>query len=190
MDRTRQHLPAPATLIALLALMVALSGSAYAASVAKNSVGSGQVRNGSLKGADIKDGKLSGKDIDEDSLVGVDAAGQPIQRAKFRRETLLQFFERAAPAVVGMEACPGAQWLARKVKALGHTVRIVPAQFVKPYVKSNKNDTIDAAAIAEAEKAANPGAGRKLAAGETDPAIDPSNIPPADPEAPSPEPPA
>lgn len=83
-------------------------------------------------------------------VVGVDATGQPIQKAKFRRDTLLQFFERAAPAIVGMEACPGSQWLARKIKALGHTVRIVPAQFVKPYVKSNKNDTIDAAAIAEA----------------------------------------
>lgn len=49
-----------------------------------------------------------------------------------------------------MEACPGSQWLARKLHALGHKVRIIPAQFVKPYVKSNKNDTIDAAAIAEA----------------------------------------
>ncbi len=49
-----------------------------------------------------------------------------------------------------MEACPGSQWLARKLQALGHKVRIIPAQFVKPYVKSNKNDTIDAAAIAEA----------------------------------------
>jgi len=51
---------------------------------------------------------------------------------------------------VGMEACPGSQWLARKLQAIGHSVRIIPAQFVKPYVKSNKNDTIDAAAIAEA----------------------------------------
>jgi transposase len=49
-----------------------------------------------------------------------------------------------------MEACPGSQWLARKLPAFGHKVRIIPAQFVKPYVKSNKNDTIDAAAIAEA----------------------------------------
>ena len=45
---------------------------------------------------------------------------------------------------------PGAQWLARKLQALGHTVRIIPAQFVKPYLKSNKNDTLDAEAIAEA----------------------------------------
>jgi transposase len=49
-----------------------------------------------------------------------------------------------------MEACPGSQWFARKLQAIGHTVRIIPAQFVKPYVKSNKSDTIDAAAIAEA----------------------------------------
>lgn len=83
-------------------------------------------------------------------VVGTDPAGRVIQKAKFRRETVLLFFERADPAVVGMEACPGSQWFARKLQAMGHTVRIIPAQFVKPYVKSNKNDTIDAAAIAEA----------------------------------------
>ncbi len=69
---------------------------------------------------------------------------------KFRRDTLLIFFERAARTIVGMEACPGSQWLARKLQAMGYQVRIVPAQFVKPYVKSQKNDTIDAEAIAEA----------------------------------------
>lgn len=83
-------------------------------------------------------------------VVGLDSSGAPIQRATFRRETLLQFFERAEPVLVGMEACPGSQWLARKLIGMGHTVRIVPAQFVKPYVKSNKNDLIDAEAIAEA----------------------------------------
>lgn len=83
-------------------------------------------------------------------VVGVDASGQPVQKVRFRRETLLQFFERAAPALIGMESCPGSQWLARKLIALGHRVRIIPAQFVKPYVKSNKNDIIDAEAIAEA----------------------------------------
>ena len=81
---------------------------------------------------------------------GLDAAGTQVQRATFRRETLVQFFERAAPTVVGMEACAGSQWLARKLQAIGHTVRIVPAKFVKPYIKSNKNDQIDAEAIAEA----------------------------------------
>jgi transposase len=49
-----------------------------------------------------------------------------------------------------MEACPGSQWLARKLQGMGHRVQVIPAQFVKPYVKSNKNDTIDAEAIAEA----------------------------------------
>ncbi len=83
-------------------------------------------------------------------VCGLDATGAPIQRATFRRDTLLQFFERATPTIVGMEACPGSQWLASKLQALGHTVRIVPAKFVKPYVKSNKNDLIDAEAIAEA----------------------------------------
>ena len=83
-------------------------------------------------------------------VVGTDAAGNVIQKARFRRDTVLAFFERAEPAIVGMEACPGSQWFAHRLQAMGHTVRIIPAQFVKPYVKSNKNDTIDAAAIAEA----------------------------------------
>jgi transposase len=83
-------------------------------------------------------------------VVGTDLSGNIIQRVKFRRDTLLAFFEQAGRAVIGMESCPGSHWLARKLQAMGHTVRIIPAQFVKPYVKTNKNDTIDAAAIAEA----------------------------------------
>jgi transposase len=99
-------------------------------------------RNAPVYGVDI------GKNVFH--VVGTDTAGEIMQRAKFGRETVVRFFQRAAPAIIGMEACPGAQWLARKLQTLGHTVRIVPAQFVKPYVKSNKNDIIDAAAIAEA----------------------------------------
>ena len=83
-------------------------------------------------------------------VVGLDAAGTPVQKAKFRRDTLLQFFDGAEPTLVAMEACPGSQWLARRIRELGHEVRIIPAQFVKPYVKSRKNDVIDAEAIAEA----------------------------------------
>ncbi|MFK4380934.1 transposase [Bradyrhizobium sp. USDA 223] len=49
-----------------------------------------------------------------------------------------------------MESCAGSQWLARKIQALGHKVRLIAAQFVKPYVKSNKSDIFDAEAIAEA----------------------------------------
>lgn len=69
----------------------------------------------------------------------------PLNRAGITR-----FFVNLPRALIGMEACPGSQWLARKLQTLGHELHIVPAQFVKPYVKSNKNDTIDAAAIAEA----------------------------------------
>jgi transposase len=83
-------------------------------------------------------------------VVGTDVAGNQIQTVRFRRDTLLAFFEVAPRAIIGMEACPGSQWLARKLHAMGHTVRIIPAQFVKPYVKSQKNDAIDAGAIAEA----------------------------------------
>jgi transposase len=101
-----------------------------------------QPRDAAIYGVDL------GKNIFH--VIGTDTSGQIIQTAKFRRETVLAFFGRAAPAIVGMEACPGSQWLARKLQAMGHSVRVVPAQFVKPYVKSNKNDTIDAAAIAEA----------------------------------------
>lgn len=83
-------------------------------------------------------------------VVGLGSDGVPVQKVRFRRDTLLQFFERAAPAVVGMESCAGSQWIARKIQAFGHKVRLIPAQFVKPYVKSNKSDIIDAEAIAEA----------------------------------------
>jgi len=65
-------------------------------------------------------------------------------------KTIFRFFEAAPKALIGMEACPGSQWLARKLIAMGHRVKIMPAQFVKPFVKSNKNDTLDAEAIAEA----------------------------------------
>lgn len=83
-------------------------------------------------------------------VAGTDQVGNVLQQIKMGRETLIEFFSNASPALVGMEACPGSQWLARKLQALGHTVRIMPAQFVKPYVKSNKSDAIDARAIAEA----------------------------------------
>jgi len=83
-------------------------------------------------------------------VVGLDTSGRPIQRLKLGRTTIFPFFGNATPALIGMEACPGSQWMARKLQALGHIVRIMPAQFVKPFVKSNKNDTIDAEAIAEA----------------------------------------
>ncbi|MGD0636104.1 MAG: transposase [Beijerinckiaceae bacterium] len=83
-------------------------------------------------------------------VVGCDAAGKPIQRLKLTRWSMPAFFAAAPKALIGMEACPGAQWLARKLIAMGHDVRIMQAQFVKPFVRSNKNDARDAQAIAEA----------------------------------------
>ncbi|KAJ3473135.1 hypothetical protein NLI96_g13118 [Meripilus lineatus] len=83
-------------------------------------------------------------------VVGLDAKGKPVFRNRFTRERLLEFLARASPTIIGMEACPGSNWLARKAIGQGHQVRIVPAQFVKPFVKSNKTDIVDAEAIAEA----------------------------------------
>ena len=83
-------------------------------------------------------------------VVGTNQEGRIVQRATLSRATIFAFFSNAAPSLIGMEACPGSQWLARRLESIGHSVRIIPAQFVKPYVKSNKNDAIDAAAIAEA----------------------------------------
>ncbi|XHS77068.1 IS110 family transposase [Burkholderiaceae bacterium UC74_6] len=83
-------------------------------------------------------------------VIGLDAGGAPVKKAKLNRAGVVAFFVNIPAARVGMEACPGSQWLARKLAQLGHDVRIIPAQFVKPFVKSNKNDTVDAMAIAEA----------------------------------------
>ncbi|WP_250494992.1 IS110 family transposase [Caballeronia sp. GAWG1-1] len=83
-------------------------------------------------------------------VVGLDAKGKPVFKGRFNRERLLEFLARASPTIVGIEACPGSNWLARKAAAYGHQIRIVPAQFVKPFVKSNKTDIVDAEAIAEA----------------------------------------
>lgn len=83
-------------------------------------------------------------------VVSRDKAGAIVQCLKFRRDKVLAFFETATPALSGMEACPGSQWFARKLQVMGHTVRIMPAQFVKPYLMTNKSDTLYAEAIAEA----------------------------------------
>jgi transposase len=83
-------------------------------------------------------------------VAGCDATGRSLHKVKLSRSRVFPFFANTSVALIGMEACPGSQWLARRLQALGHTVKIMPAQFVKPYVKSNKNDAVDAEAIAEA----------------------------------------
>jgi transposase len=81
---------------------------------------------------------------------GVDAAGQVVIRQRLTRGRVLAFFEKLAPCLVGMEACGSSHYWARELTARGHEVRLMPAQYVKPYVKRSKNDAADAEAICEA----------------------------------------
>ena len=81
---------------------------------------------------------------------GVDAAGKVIITKKLRRSQVLPLFEKLPPCLIGMEACATSHHWARELKALGHDVRLMPASYVKAYVKRNKNDAADAAAICEA----------------------------------------
>lgn len=83
-------------------------------------------------------------------LVGVNARGEVVVRKKCSRLQLLRFTAKLRECLVGMEACGGAHFLGRSLREQGHDVRLMPAQYVKPYVKTNKNDYIDAEAIAEA----------------------------------------
>jgi len=83
-------------------------------------------------------------------LHGVDAHGKVVMRKKSSRSKLAAFMANIPPCMVGMEACGGAHDWARKFRVMGHDVRLMSPQFVKPYVKSNKNDTLDAEAICEA----------------------------------------
>jgi len=81
---------------------------------------------------------------------GVDAEGGVVFRRQLRRGQVLGFFEKQVPCLVGMEACATSHHWAREIAALGHEVRLMPPRYVKPYVKRNKNDAADAAAICEA----------------------------------------
>ena len=83
-------------------------------------------------------------------LVGLNLLGEVVVRKKCSRTQLLQFTANIRVSLIGMEACAGAHFLAKALREQGHEVRIIPAQYVKPYVKTNKSDFIDAEAIAEA----------------------------------------
>jgi len=83
-------------------------------------------------------------------LVGLNAHGEVVVQRKCSRSQLLRFTSNLRACLIGMEACGGAHFLARALRDQGHDVRLMPAQYVKPYVKTNKNDYIDAEAIAEA----------------------------------------
>ena len=86
---------------------------------------------------------------------GIDAAGQVVMRRQLKRRYVLKFFEKLPPCLVGIEACASSHHWSRELQALGHTVRLMPPAYVKPYVKRHKNDAVDAEAICEAVTRAN-----------------------------------
>ena len=96
--------------------------------------------------------KVLGIDLAKQSfqLHGVDESGQTVLRKKLNRGQLSAFVARMESCLIGLEACGGAHHWVRVFKSHGHTVRMIAPQFVKPYVKSNKNDAVDAEAICEA----------------------------------------
>jgi transposase len=81
---------------------------------------------------------------------GIDAVGQVVMRRQLKRRYVLKFFEKLPPCLVGIEACASSHHWSRELEALGHTVRLMPPAYVKPYVKRHKNDVTDAEAICEA----------------------------------------
>jgi transposase len=83
-------------------------------------------------------------------LVALGAADKVLARKKFTQRQLLTYTANMQTSLIGLEACSGAHFLGRELRKQGHDVRLIAAQFVKPFVKSNKNDFVDAEAIAEA----------------------------------------
>src|ERR1700680_3948827 len=81
---------------------------------------------------------------------GVDAGGQVVIRRQLKRRSVLAFFQRLSSCLVGIEACASSHHWSRELQALGHTVRLMPPAYVKPYLKRQKNDAADAEAICEA----------------------------------------
>lgn len=78
---------------------------------------------------------------------GVNEYGKAAQKKQIKRDQMAAFFANLPPCLIGMEACGGAHHWARKLQGFGHTVKLMAPQFVKPYVKTNKNDAADAEAI-------------------------------------------
>jgi transposase len=83
-------------------------------------------------------------------LVGHDLSGLEVCRKKLSRPKIIQFLAKTERTTVAMESCSGSHWLARKCEEFGHKALLIPPQYVGPYVKTNKNDFIDADAITEA----------------------------------------
>jgi transposase len=86
---------------------------------------------------------------------GIDAQGNVVVRRQLKRRQVVAFFQKLSPCLVGLEACASSHHWSRELQALGHTVRLMPPAYVKPYVKRQKNDAADAEAICEAVTRAN-----------------------------------
>ena len=100
----------------------------------------------------MADVKVIGLDIAKSvfQVHGVDGSGATVLQKRLTRSRVLAFFAKLPPCLIGIEACATSHYWARELTALGHEVRLMPAQYVKPYVKRQKNDAADAEAIAEA----------------------------------------
>jgi transposase len=83
-------------------------------------------------------------------LHGQDKSGKAVFRKKLSRQQLIEFFSNFHACTAVMEACAGAHFMARKLATFGHQIKLISPQFVRPFVKSNKNDFVDAEAICEA----------------------------------------
>jgi len=83
-------------------------------------------------------------------LHGVNADENPVLRKKLRRKEMVAYFEKLSPTNVAIEACGGSHHWARLLRSFGHDVKLIPPQYVKPYVKRGKNDAADAEALSEA----------------------------------------
>src|SRR5215470_16170072 len=81
---------------------------------------------------------------------GIDRDGNVVVRRQLKRRYVLTFFAKVPPCLIGIEACASSHYWSRELQALGHTVRLMPPAYVKPYVKRHKNDAADAEAICEA----------------------------------------
>jgi transposase len=86
---------------------------------------------------------------------GADKSGTLVSRRRLQRKQVAGYFKRLKPCVVGIEATGGVHYWGRLLGRMGHTVKVMPAAYVKPYVKTNKNDVIDAEAICEAVRRPN-----------------------------------
>jgi transposase len=100
----------------------------------------------------MKNIKVLGVDLAKNvfQLHGTDIKGKCVLRKRLSREKLVSFIATLSPCLIGIEACTGAHYWARLFESMGHHVKMMSPQFVKPYIKSNKNDSNDAAGIAEA----------------------------------------